>query len=71
MNQLYEVMAQLVVENLNVTRWLLKLDMEFDGRGIAYLDVAEHLPCFPWAYKESLRSGPTSPHTIYFIVLKS
>ena len=49
--QLHECLAQLITENLEVTRWLLKLDDEFDGRGIAYLDVAEHLPCYQWALK--------------------
>jgi hypothetical protein len=49
--QLHECLAQLVTENLDVTRWLFKLDDEFDGRGIAYLDIAEHLPCYAWAVK--------------------
>ena len=43
-----------MTENLDVTRWLFKLDDEFDGRGIAYLDVAEHLPCYAWALKVNL-----------------
>ena len=53
--QLQECLAQLVTENLEVTRWLFKLDSEFDGRGIAYVDVAENLKCYPWALKEAAR----------------
>jgi len=55
--QLHECLAQLVTENLDVTRWLLKLDDEHDGRGIAYVDVADHLRCYPWALKEAQRYG--------------
>jgi len=50
-------MAQLITENLLVKRWLFKLDDEFDGRGIAYFDVAEHLKCYTWALKEEKRYG--------------
>ena len=53
--QLQECLAQLVTDNLEVTRWLFKLDSEFDGRGIAYVDVAENLKCYPWALKEAAR----------------
>lgn len=55
--QLHESLAQLVTENLTVRRWLFKLDDEFDGRGIAYCDIADHLQCYPWALKESRRYG--------------
>lgn len=55
--KLHESMAQLITENLLVKRWLFKLDDEFDGRGIAYFDVAEHLKCYTWALKEEKRYG--------------
>lgn len=55
--QLHESMAQLITENLIVKRWLFKLDDEFDGRGIAYLDITEHLKCYNWALKEEKRYG--------------
>ncbi|WAQ98912.1 IQCH-like protein [Mya arenaria] len=54
---LHESMAQLVTENLLVKRWLFKLDDEFDGRGIAYCDITEHLKCYRWALKEQKRYG--------------
>ncbi|XP_076101914.1 IQ domain-containing protein H-like isoform X2 [Mytilus galloprovincialis] len=57
LGQLHESLAQLVTENLTVRRWLFKLDDEFDGRGIAYCDIADHLQCYPWALKESRRYG--------------
>ncbi|XP_002730454.1 IQ domain-containing protein H-like [Saccoglossus kowalevskii] len=55
--QLHECLAQLVTENLDVKRWLFKLDDEFDGRGIAYCDVTTHLRAYTWAKKEEQRYG--------------
>ncbi|XP_052701435.1 IQ domain-containing protein H-like isoform X2 [Crassostrea angulata] len=55
--QLHECLAQLVTENLTVKRWLFKLDDCYDGRGIGYCDIAEHLECYQWALKESRRYG--------------
>ncbi|KAL8616663.1 hypothetical protein ACOMHN_031645 [Nucella lapillus] len=57
LGQLHECLAQLVTENLGVKRWLFKLDNEFDGRGIAYCDITDHLKCFRWAQKEAKRYG--------------
>ncbi|KAK7010096.1 IQ domain-containing protein H [Biomphalaria glabrata] len=57
LGQLHECLAQLVTENLKVQRWLFKLDDEFDGRGIAYCDVTQHLRCYKWALKEEHRYG--------------
>ena len=55
LSQLHECLAQLITENLEVTRWLFKLDDEFGGRGIAYIDVSQHLSCYNWALKEAAR----------------
>ena len=54
LSQLQECLAQLITENLEVTRWLFKLDDEFGGKGIAYLDMAK-LSCYTWALKEAAR----------------
>lgn len=55
--QMHECLSQLITENLEVTRWLFKLDDEYDGRGIAYIDIGDHLHCYQWALKEALRYG--------------
>ena len=55
--QLHECLAQLVTVNLDVRRWLFKLNTEFDGRGIAFCDVTDHLKCFHWVQKEAKRYG--------------
>ncbi|KAI8480076.1 hypothetical protein Bbelb_421660, partial [Branchiostoma belcheri] len=57
LQQLHESLALLVTENLNVRRWLFKLDDEYMGRGIAYCNVVEHLNCYKWAIKEQHRYG--------------
>jgi hypothetical protein len=54
---LQEVLALLITENLNVSRWLFKLDDHFDGQGIAYVDIHENLPCYKWALREAQRYG--------------
>lgn len=55
--QLYECLAQAITENLIVQRWLLKLDDEFDGRGIAYCDIGKHMSCYNAALKEMIKFG--------------
>ncbi len=55
--QVYECLSQLIVDHVDVTRWLFKLDAEFDGRGVAALDVDQHLRCYSWVRKEAARSG--------------
>ncbi|XP_038076728.1 IQ domain-containing protein H-like [Patiria miniata] len=57
LEQLHESLAQLVTDNLDVKRYLFKLDDEFDGRGIAYCDITPHLRCHSWAKKEAARYG--------------
>jgi hypothetical protein len=50
-------LAKAITENLTVQRWLLKLDDESDGRGIAYVDISKHLSCYNWSLKEMLKFG--------------
>ncbi len=55
--KLYECLAQAITENLDVQRWVFKFDDEYDGRGIASVDVAKNLSCYTWALKEATRYG--------------
>ncbi|KAM3869947.1 IQ motif-containing protein H [Diretmus argenteus] len=57
LNQLHETLAQLITQNMDVQRWLFKMDSEHGGRGTAYCDVC-HLSCYSWALQESRRHGP-------------
>ncbi|CAF2899332.1 unnamed protein product [Rotaria sp. Silwood2] len=54
---LLESLAQLIVEHLDVQRWLFKIDDDFDGLGIAYCDVVTYLPCYKNVLKEAARFG--------------
>ncbi|CAF3362603.1 unnamed protein product [Rotaria socialis] len=54
---LFESLAQLIVEHLDVQRWLFKIDDDYDGLGIAYCDVVTHLPCYKNVLKEAARFG--------------
>jgi hypothetical protein len=54
---LFESLAQLIIEHLDVQRWLFKIDDDFDGLGIAYCDVVGHLPCYKNVLKEAARFG--------------
>ena len=54
---LFESLAQLIIEHLDVQRWLFKIDDDFDGLGIAYCDVVSFLPCYKNVLKEAARFG--------------
>ncbi|NWT19979.1 IQCH protein, partial [Vireo altiloquus] len=56
--QLLCTLSQLVLDNLEVQRWLFKVDDERGGNGTAYCDVISHLECYPWIQKEWQGHGP-------------
>ncbi|XP_065135070.2 IQ motif-containing protein H [Paramisgurnus dabryanus] len=51
LEQLYEGLAQLMTEHMEVQRWLFKIDSEMGGQGTAYCDVF-HLRCHAWAQQQ-------------------
>uniref|UniRef100_A0A8B9L884 IQCH-like ATP-grasp domain-containing protein n=1 Tax=Astyanax mexicanus TaxID=7994 RepID=A0A8B9L884_ASTMX len=57
LQQLYECLAQLMTDHLEVQRWLFKMDGEFGSRGTAYCDVS-HLSFRSWALQKYRRHGP-------------
>ncbi|KAM8892409.1 IQ motif-containing protein H isoform 2-T2 [Spinachia spinachia] len=57
LNQLHETLAGLMAQNIDVHRWLFKMDSEYGGCGTAYCDT-RHLSCYDWALQECHRYGP-------------
>ncbi|XP_009468484.1 PREDICTED: IQ domain-containing protein H [Nipponia nippon] len=57
-DQMIGVLSQLIVDNMEVRRWLFKVNDEAGGNGTAYCDVILHLKCYPWVQKERQRHGP-------------
>ncbi|XP_039933029.1 IQ domain-containing protein H isoform X2 [Hirundo rustica] len=56
--QLLRALSQLVLDNLEVRRWLFKVDDERGGDGTAFCDVISHLECYPWIQREWQGHGP-------------
>ncbi|KAM3609615.1 uncharacterized protein V6R79_017761 [Siganus canaliculatus] len=56
-NELHESLAELMTQNMDVQRWLFKIDSEHGGRGTAYCD-SSHLSCYKWALQNYRYFGP-------------
>ncbi|NXP35242.1 IQCH protein, partial [Leiothrix lutea] len=56
--QLLRALGRLVLDNLEVQRWLFKVDDERGGNGTAFCDVISHLECYPWIQRERHGHGP-------------
>ncbi|NXV02571.1 IQCH protein, partial [Cettia cetti] len=56
--QLLRALSQLILDNLEVQRWLFKVDDERGGDGTAFCDVISHLECYPWIQRERQGHGP-------------
>ncbi|NXY36804.1 IQCH protein, partial [Pomatorhinus ruficollis] len=56
--QLLRALSQLVLDHLEVQRWLFKVDDERGGNGTAFCDVISHLECYPWILRERQGHGP-------------
>lgn len=48
---LFEALTRLIIEYPNIQRWIFKIDDDFDGFGIAYCDIAIHLPSYAQLFK--------------------
>ncbi|XP_065497763.1 IQ domain-containing protein H [Caloenas nicobarica] len=58
MDQMIRVLSQLIVDNMDVRRWLFKANEGSGGNGTAYCDVISHLKCYRWLQKERQRYSP-------------
>ncbi|NWI60412.1 IQCH protein, partial [Calyptomena viridis] len=56
--QLIQALSQLILDNMEVQRWLLKVNEGCGGNGTAYCDVPSHLECYPCIQEERQRHGP-------------
>ena len=54
---LLQSLTQLILDHLNIERWLFKIDDYIDGLGIAHCDVIHHLPFYQLMIKEASKYG--------------
>ncbi|OXB77626.1 UNVERIFIED_CONTAM: hypothetical protein H355_002935 [Colinus virginianus] len=57
-DQLIGALSQLIVDNMEVRRWLFKANDESGGNGTAFCDIILHLECYHWVLKERQKHSP-------------
>ncbi|XP_014808247.1 PREDICTED: IQ domain-containing protein H [Calidris pugnax] len=57
-DQMIRVLSQLIADNMEVRRWLFKVNDGCGGNGTAYCDIIAHLRCYPWVQQERQRYSP-------------
>uniref|UniRef100_A0A669PET6 IQ motif containing H n=1 Tax=Phasianus colchicus TaxID=9054 RepID=A0A669PET6_PHACC len=55
---LVSALSQLIVDNMEVQRWLFKMNDESGGNGTAFCDIILHLECYHWVLKERQKHSP-------------
>ncbi|KFV53067.1 IQ domain-containing protein H, partial [Tyto alba] len=56
--QMIRVLSRLIADNLEVRRWLFKVNDGSGGNGTAYCDITSHLECYHWVQRERQRYSP-------------
>ncbi|XP_040426364.1 IQ domain-containing protein H isoform X8 [Cygnus olor] len=56
--QMISILSQLIIDNMEVRRWLFKVNDESGGNGTAYCDIILHLKCYHWVQKERQKHSP-------------
>ncbi|CAE1159909.1 IQ domain-containing protein H [Acanthosepion pharaonis] len=56
-DQMHETISQLIINNLDIKRWLFKFNSSVSSNGIAYCDITKHLTCYSHVMKEKARYG--------------